>query len=125
MKSYLIGRSQDCDVVIADPSVGRQHADLITDSDTHFVLIDRNSTNGTFLWEHAAWRRVSSVRVGLDDRVRLGLHETSVASLAIALRNLASATTVPRESREHQENTGPPILERNPETGEIIDRRKG
>jgi two-component system response regulator AtoC len=44
-KRYLLGRAPECDVVIDDPSVSRQHARLIAGN--RFSLEDLGSTNGT------------------------------------------------------------------------------
>ena len=47
-KSYVIGRSDKCDVVILnDKKVSRQHCILKADSDGHWVLTDQGSSNGT------------------------------------------------------------------------------
>ncbi len=43
--SYLIGRADDNDVVIKEPSVSRQHARLVY-SDTLWLMSDLNSMNG-------------------------------------------------------------------------------
>jgi pSer/pThr/pTyr-binding forkhead associated (FHA) protein len=117
MKSYLIGRDLHCDVVIADPTIGRQHCELISDTDTHFILADRDSMNGTFLWKAGDWCRVTTVRVARDDKIRLGLYETSIEQL---VRSFAE-----RKSSDHPvSRTGSSVVERNPETGEIIRRTK-
>jgi pSer/pThr/pTyr-binding forkhead associated (FHA) protein len=118
MKSYLIGRDLHCDVVIADPTIGRQHCELISDSDTHFILVDRDSMNGTFLWKGEEWSRIKTVRVARGDKVRLGLYETSIEQL---MRSLAQS----KSSALLESRTGPSVVERNPETGEIISRSKG
>jgi pSer/pThr/pTyr-binding forkhead associated (FHA) protein len=48
MKQITIGRSQENDVVINDPSVSRQHATIIhTGND--IVVYDNGSSNGTFI----------------------------------------------------------------------------
>lgn len=43
-----LGRGVDNDIVVSDPGASRHHAELAFDGDTWMVL-DRNSTNGTFL----------------------------------------------------------------------------
>ena len=45
---WTIGRSQECDIVVSDPNVSRQHARL-SRSDNGFVVEDLGSTNGTLL----------------------------------------------------------------------------
>ncbi len=121
MNSWIIGRGKTCDIIVADPTVGRQHAELVSESKTHFVLIDRDSTNGTFVRRKGAWIRVTtSAVVNHDDRVRLGRHEASIAEL---MRHAK-----PRGDSRIKEAPGSPgrsAFERNPKTGEIIERRKG
>ena len=64
-----IGRA-DCDVVLNDPQLSRQHA-LIAISGTSARLEDLESTNGTFVEE----KRIEQVE--LEDRTefRIGSHE--------------------------------------------------
>lgn len=47
-ETTLLGRGDDCDVVINDRQVSRHHAKIIKDDDGYF-LVDLNSKNGTFL----------------------------------------------------------------------------
>jgi predicted component of type VI protein secretion system len=109
MIELLIGRDQDCDVVIDDPSVSRKHAKLIvTNGDVH-VISDFGSKHGTFVKENGSWKRVSSAEVKMHDRVKLGLQTWSISDLL----NASTASKPPKH--------GP--MERNPETGEIIPRR--
>ncbi len=46
--TILIGRGNDCDVVVNDRQVSRHHAQIVRD-DTGYKLVDLNSKNGTFL----------------------------------------------------------------------------
>lgn len=45
LRHMVIGRQTDCDVVLADENVSRNHAELIPSADT-FELSDLDSTNG-------------------------------------------------------------------------------
>jgi HD-GYP domain-containing protein (c-di-GMP phosphodiesterase class II) len=47
-KKISLGRDPTCDVVIQDPKASRIHAEIIY-QDGQYVLIDKNSTNGTFV----------------------------------------------------------------------------
>ena len=44
--SFLIGRSRDCDIRLADPNVSRRHAELRQEGAAYWIL-DLGSTNGT------------------------------------------------------------------------------
>ncbi len=47
-QSILIGRGNDCDIVVDDRLVSRHHAKIVREND-QYKLIDLNSKNGTFL----------------------------------------------------------------------------
>lgn len=47
-ETTLLGRGDDCDVVIDDRQVSRHHAKIIRNDEGYF-LVDLNSKNGTFL----------------------------------------------------------------------------
>jgi DNA-binding NtrC family response regulator len=44
----VIGKSRQCDVVLPDDSVSRQHVEIKRDGD-HYRVVDLGSTNGTFI----------------------------------------------------------------------------
>lgn len=78
--SVSIGRVAPCELVISDdPDLSRRHARIFW-NDTSWMLEDLNSSNGTFIGEFQATRRLSEptaikdgdiFRVGLM-RLRLG-----------------------------------------------------
>lgn len=63
----FIGRAEGNDVVVDDPGVSRRHARLAV-RDSHLVLTDLGSSNGTWL----GGRRVAEIVLGPGDRVALG-----------------------------------------------------
>jgi predicted component of type VI protein secretion system len=63
----VLGRSPECEVVVAHPSVSRLHARIARDADG-WVLADLGSRNGT----RVNGRRVERVRLADGDRVELG-----------------------------------------------------
>jgi hypothetical protein len=65
---FTIGRDPDCDLVIADMTVSRQHAGLDRGL-RGWLLTDFGSTNGTRL---NGWRVREPVPVGPGDRVSFG-----------------------------------------------------
>lgn len=54
---FTIGRAVDCDVVLADPTASRCHAELRYEDGT-WVLTDLRSRNGSFVNGRRAWRIV-------------------------------------------------------------------
>jgi len=63
----VVGRREDCDVVIADPAVSRQHLRIEWTEDG-LELHDLNSTNGTFVND----LRVTVHPLSPGDRIRIG-----------------------------------------------------
>lgn len=65
---FMIGRSPDCDLTLANMTVSWHHAELRPASDG-WVLVDLGSTNGTHV---NGWRAGSGFRVVPGDWVRFG-----------------------------------------------------
>ena len=129
MRTFVIGRSPDADIVLADASVGRQHAELVITDDGRFHLTDCGGGDGT--WRAVAmragqevWERTRQSFVAAGQPLRFGDIRVTVQEL------LARREPSPRE----QEAAGPvgggtaepglrgPV-ERDPRTGEIVRRR--
>ena len=68
----VVGRSRDCDVVIEDPNVSRQHAELRRDGES-WTVTDLGSTNGI----KVNGRRVEQAQLSPGDRVTFGLIDLS------------------------------------------------
>jgi hypothetical protein len=66
-KRLLIGRSHGCDIVLADASVSRCHADLRRDG-SQWILRDLHSTNGIAV----NGRMVLEARLAPGDQISLG-----------------------------------------------------
>lgn len=66
----VIGRSRRCDIVLTDPNVSRQHAE-IRRQDSGFMLLDLGSTNGT----RVNRRDVKQVVLQHGDRIEFGTTE--------------------------------------------------
>lgn len=73
----LIGRSRRCDVVLTDPNVSRQHAELRL-AGAQVVLRDLDSTNGT----RVNRRAVTQVVLQPGDRIEVGATELRFERLA-------------------------------------------
>ena len=71
-----LGRKPDNDIVIADESASRLHAEIVQDSGTDSLTIrDMNSTNGTYVNRE---RLVQPLQLKIDDQVRIGQHTLTV-----------------------------------------------
>ncbi len=135
MKSFLLGRGLECDVVLTDPSVSRRHAEFVVKSEREFLLRDSESTYGTFVLSGQDWKQITVAPVAIDDQIRLGSYTTTVRAIMSAviekLRASAPAepkpppktVTPPLPKEPVREPAKRPALERDPETGEIIKRK--
>jgi diguanylate cyclase (GGDEF)-like protein len=64
----VIGRSEDCDIIIEDDGVSRWHCKLTQTPQGEMVLQDNDSTNGTF----ANGERVTTYPLQDGDKIQLG-----------------------------------------------------
>ena len=72
-----LGRKSDCDLVIADASASRVHAQLEYDAERDALHVrDLGSTNGTFVNRE---RLIQPRRLAVDDQIRIGQHLIRVA----------------------------------------------
>jgi predicted component of type VI protein secretion system len=83
---FTIGRSADCDVVVADETVSRRHAELVVLERGTLYLIDCQSTHGTHVTEHGRTRAISEAYVSPAAIVRFGDAAMSVDELLAAVR---------------------------------------
>jgi hypothetical protein len=67
--SWSVGRSSECQIIVDDPLVSGSHADIRVQPDGSLQLVDRGSTNGTFV---NGSRITGGHRLQPGDRVALG-----------------------------------------------------
>ena len=134
MRTFVIGRSPDADIVLADASVGHCHAELVITDDGRFHLTDCGGGDGT--WRAVAlrggqevWERTRQSFVAAGQPLRFGSLRVTVQEL------LARREPSPRDQEAaglaggggNGGGTGEPGLrgpvERDPRTGEIVRRR--
>ena len=68
--SSVLGRSRDCDIVVPDHNVSRQHAEIRLEDGAHW-LVDLDSTNGTLV----NGKKVKRVKLEAGDRIEVGSTE--------------------------------------------------
>ena len=79
---FTLGRNPDCDVVIADPSVSRRHAELTVEAAGQVVLRDCGSTQGTYrLGAGGQWLKIIKERVQATDTIRLGKVQFTIGEI--------------------------------------------
>jgi serine/threonine protein kinase len=84
---HTIGRTRENDVVINDRQVSRHHAEIRTSPDGQSVLVDLDSTNGTFLNGHHLTPQmpcplVANSHVRLGESVKLHVQAGTVRAAA-------------------------------------------
>ena len=127
IKTFLIGRNHDCDLTLDDPGVSRRHAEVVVIADGRYYLTDRNSTRGTFVLHKSNWRPLHQEFVNSTDRIRFGTHEIAASRLE-CLRILSfgehegANENAARSNRTLDALDPAKELQRNPETGEIIEK---
>lgn len=148
MRSLSIGRSGSCDIVLADPTVSRRHAMLLTSEDGTHRFVDTSSLSGSYLYAEAAWHALTDAEVHVSDRLRLGDVVTTVAELlewAASSRRSSQGSTIAGpmsgDTDRSEAATAPPpgkpaepvpeggpshrprtLVERDPATGRIVVR---
>ena len=68
----IIGRSRECDIVLGDPNISRQHAELRPDGDGGWTVADLGSTNGVRVNGRPAGDQRKPTPVRSGDRIDLG-----------------------------------------------------
>jgi hypothetical protein len=82
---FTIGRDRVCDIVIADDSVSRSHAEMWLGSDGSLMLADRGSSNGTALIRGEKTVPLAETALQPGDHVRFGEVTLSAKDLIEAI----------------------------------------
>jgi uncharacterized membrane protein YdfJ with MMPL/SSD domain/pSer/pThr/pTyr-binding forkhead associated (FHA) protein len=97
----VIGRDEDCDLVLDDEQVSRHHASISALPDGRAVLVDLGSSNGTFI---GGVRADGPVELEGDERIRIG--DTVITVRSAGRTVIASQTmTLQIESGEARGRT--------------------
>ena len=130
IKTFLIGRHQDCDLVLDDSSVSRYHAEVVLTPEGGYYIADRGSSGGTLIYSDSGWRPIHQELVNSTDRLRFGDHEISASRLS-SLRAPAGCGGATVElsgqgaahgnlAREDDGLDPNKKITRNPDTGELL-----
>jgi serine protease Do len=82
LMSIRIGRSETNDFVIANPSVSQQHATLQVFADEQMVLIDNNSTNGTYV----SGKKIDKSWVNSSSQIQFGNEKILISQILQAVQ---------------------------------------
>jgi hypothetical protein len=106
-QTFSIGRSPECDLVLADQSVSRKHAELLVLDDGQLFLVDCQSTHGTRVSQHGQTRVVQQDFVSLDAVVQFGDVSMSIGDIVEALREKHPRAPLPGPSPAGGAGAGP------------------
>lgn len=81
MKVITIGRSQDNDYVINDPSVSRHHSQIILTDDGDYKILDMGTVNGTYV---NGQRITGETGITVTDQIKLGKVELDWTGLFVS-----------------------------------------
>lgn len=115
--TYLVGRSDACDLVLSHPSVSRVHLEVIC-LPNGFYLADRASSGGTFVWRDHSWVPIKQGQVAAATRLRLGKYEMTAEDLAVLKRPDKDNSNVQKPKKDLDADAG---LRRDPVSGEVLE----
>jgi pSer/pThr/pTyr-binding forkhead associated (FHA) protein len=96
-RKFTLGRGRTCDVVLADASVSRHHAELERLDDGQWLLIDCHSSRGTAICTAGkTFLPVHQALVSPTDTVRFGELEVPVKALLEAVQRRFPTRAHPR-----------------------------
>ena len=131
VRRLRIGRGQDMDVALADPSVSRLHAELLVSASpgirggVECRLKDCNSTNGTRVFRNGRWQRIGDGLIDLHERLRLGDYETTPADLEQMApgSRTASESALDQQTGGHSRPVG--VSVKRGASGAVVARNRG
>lgn len=95
-----IGRQSCSDIVIAESSISRHHADITIQLDGKIILTDSNSTHGTFVRKpDGSFQRITEACVSPGDHIRLGQVSLKVADLLAGVSVESPVPPKPADNR--------------------------
>lgn len=107
---YTLGRSEECDVYIPDPTMSSHHSSLVRTEDENYILEDSGSTNGT----RVNGVRIDSQELNNSDIIQVGAvellydcAEKSVTSLLSTQTNINLLDTSEDVGLEEMESLDP------------------
>lgn len=130
VKTFLIGRHPDCDLILDCDSVSRHHAEVVFTVDGSYYVTDRNSTGGTFVHGESGWNSLRQGFVRMTDRMRLGDYDMPASRLEELRMTSAGGASVAAGSTGDTGGAKSKLpaddgfdpqrgLELNPDTGEL------
>lgn len=115
-RQLIIGRSNECDYIIDEPSVSRRHAILYIQGNRYYIE-DLNSTNGVYVNK----KRVSTkTQVEGSDTITIGNHSFSLSAGAYNESGLLAIQAIKIEKRFRKDKIGLHELDLSIRQGELV-----
>ncbi|MCB0354826.1 MAG: FHA domain-containing protein [Bdellovibrionales bacterium] len=80
-KVFTIGRGENCDMVLADPSVSRMHAEVTVESPSRLNIKDCKSTRGTFVLRNGRAEKILHETISSHETLRFGTMDMAASEL--------------------------------------------
>jgi hypothetical protein len=131
MNSITIGRDPGCDLVVDQPGVAAQHAQLALDADGHAWLSACDPAHPVLLGRQQAWLRVEKTTLCVGDELRIGNAALGLEALCrpfgdrVVLRPAPHSRGQAGLQRDGGPGTAKPLSRpvRNPRTGILEEHR--
>ena len=88
--TLLIGREQECGLMLDDPGVSKRHAQIIR-VENEYIIRDQGSVNGTYVGEH----RITHHTLRDGDRIKIGKHDLLFRAEPDAAVSSGGLATIP------------------------------
>ena len=105
----LIGRGEECDVVIDEPGVSLNHANISLEPDGRILVVDLNSSNGSF----RNGDQISKTYLQINDTLNLNKVKVRIDITKLSVKDRISIGTTD-VSEIRQDLTIPALVLENP-----------
>lgn len=104
-KSYKIGKSRSCDIVLADDTVSSRHAEIVIHPGGKIFLTDMGSRNGSYILKGHDFKKIRQTYITPTDIVKFGLCEIAVKDLLefLHLRTIPLDHESPKKEKQKVE----------------------
>ncbi|MGH7004181.1 MAG: FHA domain-containing protein [Alphaproteobacteria bacterium] len=123
MRRYKIGRSETNEIVIADASISRQHAELAELGEGRFSLTDLGSTYGTKVWQDQGWVAAAETEIRPDTALLFGEFQTTLMDVLSAAQRETLGLLPQKAPAPSAPVAAPPFVPAAPSVPRTEERR--
>lgn len=114
---YTVGRAPTCDIVLADESVSRVHAELVFLADGKLLITDCRSTQGTVLM------RLGGAQISVRQELVSPLDTLRFGTITMPVKELLQAIHLkhpPTVGAKHERQKASPVAAMPPEGAGLV-----